>query len=97
MHAQPWRERREAYLRARGQLADLFREGYTESGLSVIQGGAVPALAPHPTLILVTRSEKKASPSNRTGFPAGEPAAGISRRGARQGIVSGRVGLVPGR
>jgi hypothetical protein len=60
MRAQPWRERREAYLRERGRLADLFREGYTESGLSVIQGGALPAVAPHPTLILITRSEKKA-------------------------------------
>jgi hypothetical protein len=97
MRAQPWRERREAYLRERGRLADLFREGYTESGLSVIQGGALLGAAPHPTLLLITRSEKKGSQSNRTGFPAGEPAAGIPRRGARQGIATGRVGLVPGR
>jgi hypothetical protein len=84
MRAQPWCERREAYLRERARLSDLFREGYTESGLSVIQGGALPAVAPHPTLILITRSEKKGSPSNRTGIPAGEPAAaGIPRRGAR--------------
>lgn len=84
MRAQPWRERREAYLRERGRLADLFREGYTESGLSVIQGGALPAIAPHSTLILITRSEKKAPRQTETGIPAGEPAAAaIPRSGAR--------------
>jgi hypothetical protein len=84
MRAQPWRERREAYLRERGRLADLLREGYTESGLSVIQGRALPAVAPHPALILITRSEKKALRQIETGIPAGEAgAAEIPRSGAR--------------
>jgi hypothetical protein len=84
MRAQPWRERREAYLRERGRLAELFREGYAESGLSVIQGGALPGAASHPVLILITRSEKKAPRQTETGIPAGEAAAvTIPRSGAR--------------
>ena len=39
MPAQPWRDRREAYLRERGRVADLLREGYISHDLAVVEGG----------------------------------------------------------
>lgn len=38
MPASRWRERREAYLRERGRLGDLIREGYVETAFQVIPG-----------------------------------------------------------
>jgi hypothetical protein len=77
MPAQPWRERREAYLRERGRLADLIHEGYIQNSLAVIKGGArrhVPS--GRPSLILTIRSQDNSYGSNRPAeTPAGEPAA----------------------
>ena len=40
MHSSHWRERREQYLRERGRLSDLIREGFREGPLlRVIHGG----------------------------------------------------------
>jgi hypothetical protein len=34
-----WRERRETYLRESGRTADLIREEFVKSGLTLIEGG----------------------------------------------------------
>jgi hypothetical protein len=60
MYTRPWRERREAYLRERGRLADLWREGYTESRLAVIQGGARCVPADNRNLILIAGRRRMA-------------------------------------
>ena len=76
MPAQPWRKRREAYLRERGRLADLFPEGYIQNGLAVIEGGARRVPSGHPGLIRVIRHQDNSDASNRPAeTPAGEPAA----------------------
>jgi len=54
MAAQPWRERREAYLRERGRLADMIRDGYIQSGLAVIKSGCRRVPPNHPALIVIT-------------------------------------------
>jgi len=76
MPAQPWRERREAYLRERGRLADLIREGYVENGLVIIKGGCRRAAPNHPTLTVIRHTSGEGHGSNRAGeTPLGEPAA----------------------
>jgi hypothetical protein len=76
MPAQLWRERREAYLRERGRLADLCREGYVENGLVVIKGGCRRVAPNHPALIVIHHTSGEGRRSNRPGeTPVGEPAA----------------------
>lgn len=75
MPAQPWRERREAYLRERGRLADLIREGYVRSGLAVLKGGGRRLLSRHPRLIVMTVQENHHAPNRPVQTSAGEPAA----------------------
>lgn len=64
MPAQPWRERREAYLRDRGRLADLIREGYMENGLVVIKGGCRPVPPNHPALLVIRFTARQGPVSN---------------------------------
>jgi hypothetical protein len=67
MPAQPWRERREAYLREHGRLADLIREGYIENGLVVIQGGCRRVPPNHPGLSVIHYGTGERHASNRAG------------------------------
>ena len=76
MPAQPWRERREAYLRERGRMADLIREGYIENGLVAIKGGCRRVPPIHPALSVIRYTAQGCPASNRPGeSSAGEPAA----------------------
>ena len=55
-----WRERREVYLRESGRTADLIREGFVKSGLTLIAGGGRrhPIRKRRPDLIILNRSER---------------------------------------
>lgn len=76
MPAQPWRERREAYLRERGRLADLIREGYIDNGLVAIKGACRRVPPNHPALIVIGYAARQGPASNRpVESSAGEPAA----------------------
>jgi hypothetical protein len=55
-----WRERRETYLRESGRTADLIREGFVKSGLTLIEGGGHrhPIRKRRPALVILNRSAR---------------------------------------
>lgn len=55
-----WRERREAYLRESGRTADLIREGFAKSGLTLIEGGGRrhQIRKRRPALVILNRSAR---------------------------------------
>jgi PRTRC genetic system protein C len=75
MQRLPWRGRREAYLRERGRLADLIREGYIQNGLAVIEGGGHRVRSRHSNLIVIAVQENHHAANRPAQTSAGEPAA----------------------
>jgi hypothetical protein len=55
-----WRERRETYLRESGRTADLIREGFVKSGLTLIEGDGrrPPICKRRPALVILNRSAR---------------------------------------